>query len=603
MLVSAPLRNRVTKGIVFSEQSVPPKSNIREILKIHGSFPVVTGGMLRLIKWMSDYYIVPEGLVLKQTLAGELFSDTRATKTRKNLFPDTPLDLYNLADSSVSRILDAVSKKTYRTFLLHSPSRIYEYSMVKKFFFHCNSVLVVLPEVFQANLLFNLLKDDFHGRICLLHGEISKGMRSAAINKIIAGHYDLVVGTRAALFSPLKNISLIVVLDEHNSSYKLEDGIRYNVRDVAVMRGYTEQTTVLLSSISPSVDSYFNAINQKYTLLQPSTHIASPKIMIIDMRFEKVVIPNLSSLVFSLAKKMIHKGRKVMFVINRRGYSTLLNCSECGHTEKCPDCNVPLVLHKEDSTLKCHYCGLSRQVPGKCPRCHSHNLNLKGSGTQRMQESLAQLLGINALRFDSDLAKKKTEIDELQFLISQNDLSALVGTKMMIKRSVTKGQFALAAVLNVDSAFNVPDFRASEKTFSEIKSIAELVEPQGIIAIQTRFPQNTLFKHLKKYDYASFVGDELRLRKEFNFPPYSKLLKIIFTGDFADGTRITEIINGVNQDIEVLGPVPAAKRSSKELSLLLKSNNQKKLNSVAKSLLSNAISKVLRIRIDVNPLN
>lgn len=604
MIVSAPLKNKLTKGVIINRNISPPDEKIKEFSKIHGDSPVLSKSLLKLLQWMSEYYIAPGGLVLKQTLPKEVFIKTKIGKAKKTLPHDKHIEFPDIPEKEFSSLTASISSGKYNAFLLHAPSSLYEYAVVLRLLDKTRNILVLLPEIFQANMLYNAFKESFGERLCILHSEISRGRRSEYIEGIISGRYDIVIGTRAALFAPLKNVSLIIVLNEHSSSYKLEEGIRYNIRDVAVMRGFIEKATVLLSSVTPTVDSYYNSFSDKYKLIKPSSSLTRPKIRIIDMRFEKTVKPNFSKTVYEDSKHHIKKGKKLMFVINRRGYSTLLLCRECGNAEKCPECGIPLVLHKNESTIRCHYCGKAYDIPDRCSRCKSYSLELLGSGTQKVQEDIEALFGVETLRFDSDHARKRTDIEKLLSNISCDSSKVIVGTKMMTKRIGLAERFSMAAVLNIDNSLNLPDFRASEKVYRELSSIIGLVDSDGKILIQTRMPQNSIFKYLKSDRYSSFVKEELSIRKELNYPPYSKLINIIFTGNHDLSDRIIKTVHKLDQDIEVLGPiVHRDKKGRDEFSILLKSADRRKLNTAARAVLDKfRDSKETDIRIDVDPV-
>ncbi len=604
MLVSAPLKNKLTKGIIFSRCTSPPADRIKEFTKIHLDAPVLGNGLLKIIRWISEYYIAQEGLVLKHTVPKEVFVKTSAKKTHQKSSHNIHVELIDIPEKDISPLIKSISNNRYQTFLVHSPSVIYEYSIVAKLLTSSKNVIILLPEISRANLFYNSVKGIFKERICLLHGEISRGRRSEYIEGIVSGKHDIVVGTRAPLFAPLKKLSLIIVLNEHSSFYKQEEGVRYNIRDVAVMRGFIEKATVLLSSITPSVDSYFNVLANKYRFIKPQYNPGRPRIKIIDMRFEKAIKPNVTRSVFEVSRSRLRDGKNIMFVINRRGYAPLLLCRECGYTENCSVCSIPLVLHKHDRSLKCHYCGLSGDMPERCSRCGSYQLESLGSGTERLQEDIEGLFGIKPIRFDSDRAKRKSEIEELMQKISSESTRVIIGTKMMTKRIGITKKFPLAVILNIDNSLNFPDFRASEKAYMDLSAISELVEPDGEILLQTRLPKNHLFRCFKSNDYVSFINEELSVRKALNYPPYSKLLKINFSGSFDLAEKMKKIINDQSQNIEVLGPINIKRRKSgDQLSVLLKSNNRKTLNTAARTILSKYEKvKDINIRIDVDPV-
>lgn len=602
LIVQAPLRNKMTMGIVLDKNISPQKGPLKELHIMPGTPTVISKSLLRLFRWMSDYYIAPEGLVLKQTMPAELFSKTKTRKSKKEIVCNTTIDIMDIGPEDVQAITATINSNKYAGFLLHAPSVSYEYSMVFKLLDSVKNIIVLVPDIVQANLLYAALKDLYAERLCLLHGEISRGKRSAYIEGILSGKYDIVIGTRAALFAPLKKVSLIMVLNEHSHLYKAEEGLRFNMRDVAVMRGFIEKASVLLSSISPSVDSYFNALTGKYGIIKPSSAIKRPNIRIADMQFEKKIKPDLSTTVHDALRKHIRKNNKIMLVVNRRGYSSTLLCHECAYVVKCDSCDIPMVLHKNDNSLKCHYCNKVIAVPERCPRCKGHNFELLGSGTQRVQEHIEELFGIPTMRFDSDNVKKKSEKEELSRLISGDFSRLLIGTKIMTSRISVTDRFSMAAVLNIDSSLNLPDFRAMEKAYQELSSIIDLIEPSGEVLIQTRFASVPLFKHLRHNDYVAFAKEELAMRKSLNYPPFAKLLKITFSGPDEVSHKIIRIINDSESKLEILGPtVHKNKKGIEEASIILKSEDRKALNCVARNVLKAFDrSKKIQIKIDVD---
>ncbi|MBI5640297.1 MAG: primosomal protein N', partial [Nitrospirae bacterium] len=404
-------------------------------------------------------------------------------------------------------------------------------------------------------------------------------------------------------FAPIKKAELIMVLHEHSHLYKLEEGVRYQIRDVAVMRGFIEKATVVLSSITPSIDSWFNALSGKYALITPDHDSGLPAISTVDMRFSNRIRPNLSKTVFEAARNSIRKDKKVMFVLNRKGYAALLLCRECGHTETCNTCNVPLVVYRQDRIMRCRYCGSTREIPDQCGRCRSHDLETVGTGTQRVQEDIEELLGATTLRFDSDQATRGSEVAELLRGITDDSSRVIIGTKMMTGRLKTGGLFALAAVLNADTAMNLPDFRAAEKAYMDLSAIRELVEPGGRVLIQTRFPQHPLFRYLKADDYPSFVREELAMRKSLSYPPYSKLLGITCSGSALLADRMIKTLTDLHHGLDILGPAISKDRKGREeISILLKSEDRKVLKKAAREIIKvYGEIKGIQISIDVDP--
>src|SRR4030043_1286398 len=490
MVVSAPLRNKVTKGIVMGRSLKIPSGEIKEILNIHGEAPVLSDKLIHLLKLIGEDYIGEQCLVLKNMLPKEAFTKIKQRKTKIPPHPSSipPLGrgdtegsrgvwgnyLIDIDDMTLSSLFDSIKKNTYRAFLLHAPSSAYEYSVLTKIFSEMKNAIILVPEVSLTNNLYPSLNERFGERVCIFHSGLSRGKKSEAIERILSGSSDIILGARSAVFAPLKQVSFIAVLHEHSGSYKQEESPRYHGRDVAVMRGYLEKATVLLSSLCPSIESYYNCRKGKYTLIKPEEVIQKPRIRVTDLRHEKLLKPYLSKTVIDASMRYMKNNKRVMFLINRRGYSTLLQCADCNFIEECPHCEIPLVLHKTRTgdghgsrILKCHYCGHTSKVPERCHRCKGYHIELLGAGTQRVQEDIEEIIGIKTLRLDSDISRKKSEYDELIDATYGDDVRIIIGTKLMTRRlGITKG-FYMAAILNADLPMNFPDFRSTEKSYQE----------------------------------------------------------------------------------------------------------------------------------------
>lgn len=604
MLVSAPLKNQTTKGIILGRPSKPEAKGIKTISDIHGESPLLEPPLLKLLNWMADYYIANKGLVLKNMLPQETFKRVKArSKGETEKADEKSTEVIEIDKNILSRIKESLSKREYKTFLVHAPSPLYETAMVTKILPQGKSAIILVPEIVHISHALPFIKEISGERLCVLHSGLSKGQRSEAMEKIISGECNVVLGTRMAVFAPLKNVSLISVMQEHSSSYRTEEGLRFSARDIAVMRGYLEKAAVVLSSVCPSIESVYNSKRNKYTLIKPDVYSQRPKIRILNMRNERQPAPNLSKTVINEALSSIRKNEKVMFVINRKGYS-MLTCKECGCTETCGKCNIPLMFYKGDKSLRCHYCGAIASSPEKCRRCGSFSLEPIGSGIERVEENIKKIFDIEPLMIDSDRIKKKRIPEDLSDITEGK--SIILGTKLLTKRLHSSEKFGMAAVLNADSYLNQPDFRSAERTFHEMYGITDKIKPGGSLFIQTRMPQNYIFRHLKNHDYASFCHEELEKRKEMLYPPFSKLALINFNGRDCDAVRtekaIREILSG-NKALEVLGPsVTPTKKGEEEYSLLFKAVSKKNLHSSVKRFLELLGSyKCLNVKIAIDP--
>ncbi|MBT9536566.1 MAG: primosomal protein N', partial [Nitrospirae bacterium] len=603
MLVSAPLKKQITKGIILGKSSAPISDNIKNISDIHGESPLFEPQLLKLLNWMADYYIIAnKGLVLKNMLPQETFKKVKARSKGKTENKESN-EIIEIDENILSKIKESLSKREYKTFLVHAPSPLYESAMVTKILPQGKRAIILVPEIVHISHVLPFIKEIVGERLCVLHSGLSKGQRSETMEKIISGKCNVVLGTRMAVFAPLKNVSLISVMQEHSSSYRTEEGLRFSARDIAVMRGYLEKAAVVLSSVCPSIESVYNSKRNKYTLIRPDVYSQQPKIRILNMRNERQPAPNLSKTVINEALSSIRKNEKIMFVINRKGYS-MLTCKECGCTETCGKCSIPLMFYKNDKSLRCHYCGAIAGSPEKCRRCGSFSLEPTGSGIERVEENIKKIFDIEPLRIDSDMLKRKRIPEDLSDITEGKPI--ILGTKLLTKRLHSSEKFGMAAVLNADSYLNQPDFRSAERTFHEMYGITDKIKPGGLLFIQTRMPQNYIFRHLKNHDYASFCDEELEKRKEMLYPPFSKLALITFNGRDCDTVRaekaIKEIIS-INKGVEVLGPsVTPTKKGGKEYSLLFKAVSKKNLHSSVKRFLELLGSyKCLNVKIAIDP--
>lgn len=612
MIVSAYLKNSLTAGVVLGKTSVKPSGSIKDIKEVHSKCPVLSSSMIQLLQWMSDYYLAEQGLVLKNILPRELFEEIsfkEIRKSKRSQLPDRIPSSHHITtvaiDNALSSLVAAsISNTEYKTFLLHAPSSVYVYSFLMKTLADVRNGIILVPEIYSIKPLYALLREYFGKRVCLFHSDLSKRKRREALEMILSSQSDIVLGTRSAAFAPLKKVSFIAVMQEHNSSYKQESTPCYGARDVAIMRGLFEKATVLLTSVSPSIESLYNCQIGKYVLLRPNSEMEMPKVRVINMKYEKRIRPYISKAVVDSASKYLANDMKIMFVMNRRGYATFLHCMDCNNTEECPTCNIPLVYHKQDMTLKCHYCGhVQRKIPELCSKCRGHDIQLLGAGTQRVQEDIEQILGIRSVRLDSDKAKRKPPLTEKSDLDSMDENRIIVGTKLATRRLDARVTFSMAAVLNADSFLNLPDFRSAEKAYQEIAAVIDRIEPGGEILIQTRMPEHHLFKGIRQNDYDLFFKRELEKRRDLLYPPFSRLIVVKYVSKRELQPGLSESVTNAASDIDILGPsVSKNKKGEYEYKFLLKSPNRLSLHAAAKTITENfKHARDVRVIIDVDP--
>jgi primosomal protein N' (replication factor Y) len=341
-----------------------------------------------------------------------------------------------------------------------------------------------------------------------------------------SGQARIVLGTRLSVFTPMPELGLIIVDEEHDSSFKQQDGLRYGARDMAVARAKQRNIPILLGSATPALESYHNALEGRYRLLRLTRRAAEeaqlPAIRCVDMRSEKPQDGLSATLLQALAENLAH-GRQSLVFINRRGYAPVLMCNQCGWLAPCPRCTSRLVVHLRERRLRCHHCGHEERIPRACPGCGNPDLAPLGQGTQRLEDALAQHFPTaRILRIDRDSTRRKHALREMLQEVHEERVDILVGTQILAKGHDFK-RLTLVGALNVDGALYSADFRAAERLFAQLMQVAgragRAAEP-GTVLIQTQFPDHPLFEALRHQDYEAFAKDQLAERKQAGFPPF-----------------------------------------------------------------------------------
>jgi len=401
--------------------------------------------------------------------------------------------------------------------------------------------IMLVPEISLTAQTIERFRSRFEGLIAILHHALSAGERYDEWHKIRRGEARIVIGARSAIFSPVQNLGLIIVDEEHESSYKQNDEAPcYHARDIAVMRGKINKSPVILGSATPSLESFTNAKNNKYelsTLLARADKATMPTIHVVNMteEFEKTGgYTNFSSQLLTGIQKRIDSGEQTILFLNRRGYHTTLFCEPCQQAIKCEHCDVGLTFHKKDHELACHLCGFTMTPPTICPTCKvSQPMKYKGVGTEQIEKALHAIFpNLRTIRMDRDTTKHKGSHQKLLRDFGTGKADVLIGTQMVAK-GLHFPSVTLVGVLNSDSGLNIPDFRASENTFQLITQVSGR-EGRGAIAgeviIQTKMPDNMAIRLSSAQNYEDFYNEEISIRELFNYPPFSSLAKITFSG-------------------------------------------------------------------------
>lgn len=430
--------------------------------------------------------------------------------------------------------------------------------------------IVLVPEIALTPQTIQRFASRFGTAVAVLHSQLGDGERHDEWHRIHAGEARVVVGPRSAVFAPVENLGVIIVDEEHEPSYKQDETPRYHARDIAVMRGLLEPCAVVLGSATPSLESWRNAQAGKYrlaTMTRRAVDMAMPRTEIVDMRAEVAAhgtLPVFSERLVAAIRRRLELGEQTMLFLNRRGYAPSVVCPKCGRAERCDNCSVGMTFHLDDDLLRCHLCGAFRKVPANCPDCGEPGYKFSGIGTQRV-ETIAKRLFPSARiqRMDADVTARKSSHEEILDRFRAGKIDILVGTQMIAK-GLDFPNVTLAGILNADSGLNIPDFRASERTFQLIAQMAGRAgrgATPGDVLVQTLSPEHPAIVHARTEDFQGFAEIELAERRDLAYPPFTRFVCITLRGRDpvkveAHAQRLADAI-GVSERFILGGPGPA----------------------------------------------
>lgn len=509
------------------------------------------------------------------------------------------------AQSSVlTQIEQQMGSGAYSAFLLHGvtgsgKTEIYMRAMNKALSLGRSSMMLV-PEIALTPVFSRRLRARFGDQVAIFHSSLQKGERFDEWTRVRNGEARVVIGTRSAVFAPVKNLGLIVVDEEHESSYRQQESPYYNARDVAIVRAQKESATVVLGSATPSLESFHNARKGKYHFVSLPQRIGArpmAEAKIIDMR--NVFVRHGKPRVFSdelleAIRETRERGEQSIILLNRRGYSSFILCRSCGETIQCPNCDVTLTYHRSERVIVCHYCNHREAVPRVCPSCGKKYIYYVGEGTEQLEEMLRLLFpALRVARIDRDTTARRKVFEQSLADFSAGRIDTLVGTQMLAKGHDFPN-VTLVGVVSVDAGLALPDFRSAERTFQLITQVAGRAgrgDRPGRVLIQTYHPYHYALRHACAQDYEGFYDEELRYRQNHSYPPFVALASLLVHGpDLGkvrnDSLELRKQLDLVNQErkCRVLGPAPAPLSRLKgehRFQLLIKSRSRRELREVA----------------------
>jgi len=487
--------------------------------------------------------------------------------------PTAPVRLSEAQRQALAAMLGAAAGGEHQVFLLHGATA----SGKSEVFLRAaewvvgqgRQVMILVPEIALSAQLFALLEGRFGGRVALLHSALSPGERYDEWQRIRAGEADVVLGARSAVFAPAPRLGLVVVDEEHEDSYKQDHDPRYHARAVAIERARRAAVPVVLSSATPSLESYQAAQDGRYRLLTMEERVAGralPTVQVVDLRHAGGRRFLFDPRLVLATRQAVDAGKQVILFVNRRGYANFLLCTDCGYVPCCPDCDLSFTYHLEQRSLRCHHCGAEAVPPEACPRCAGRRLEYAGFGTERVEQELARVLpGVPVARMDRDTTSRRGSHARLVSDFREEKTRILVGTQMVAKGFDFPG-VTLVGVLCADLSLRLPDFRAGERTFQLITQVSGRAgrgEAPGAVLIQTYDPEHYALQAALRADYASFFAQEAASRREHGFPPFAALTRLLLVSEDAgevekEAGRLASALEAERPPAgRLLGPSPA----------------------------------------------
>jgi primosomal protein N' (replication factor Y) len=542
-LVIVPFRSKNITGIVWQIDC----NNIDKKLKAveeNVLFPAaINDKTISLINRAAKYYLAELGTIAKLVLPVDINESPIKIHTQEI---NTNIDLAKLSDDQEKALQEI--ENTQKPIILKGvtgsgKTEVYFHAILNQLKDN-KQALVMLPEIALSSQIISRFKEKFGFEPAIWNSSVTKAKKKRILRGVISGDVKIVIGARSASFLPYKNLGLIVVDEEHDASYKQNEGILYNARDMAVLRGSIEHCKVLLVSATPSIESLYNAQQRKYHIVYLTSRFNDaylPKVKIIDMKQETLHRNSwLSDPVLSAIKENIKKNQQTLIFLNRRGYAPLMLCKACGYRVNCKSCSASMVMHKNSNRMECHHCGSTSRVHTKCPECDEKDgLILCGPGIERINEEIENKFPeAKSVIVSKDQASKPTEMQELLSSMENGEIEILIGTQI-----VTKGyhfpNLTLVIVVDADLGFMGGDLRASERTFQLLQQVggrAGRADKSGVVMLQTYCPEHKVIEALANGKEDLFIKEELASRQEARMPPFSKMAAITITGKNSEKT-------------------------------------------------------------------
>lgn len=524
--------------VALQEHSDYPSEQLKPVLEVLHDLPPLPPSFFQLCEFASQYYQAPLGEVMLQALPPSLKKPAqvkrRVLKAKPGSAAATPVlpQLTGEQTAVVAAVHASQTPRCYAPFLLHGvtgsgKTEVY-LRLIAAVLEQGRQALLLVPEINLTPQLEDRIRQRFPAvPTAMLHSELAEAAREREWKAAFLGEARIVVGTRLAVFTPLPDLGLIIIDEEHDASYKQQDGMRYSARDLAIYRASMAQLPIVLGSATPSLESWAHAQQGRYTLLSLKERAVAaatlPPIRLVDTRRMNLRDGLSPQLVEALAKRL-EAGEQSLVFLNRRGYAPVLSCTACGWISRCQRCAANMVVHLKDQRLRCHHCGFELRIPRACPTCGNQDIHPFGRGTQRLEAWLEQTFPqARILRVDRDSAKSKKQWEALLARIHAGEADILVGTQMLAKGHDFP-RLTLVGVVGADAALFAADWRAPERLFAQLMQVsgrAGRADLPGEVIIQTEYPDQPLYAALQAHDYPHYADTLLAERRQAGFPPYT----------------------------------------------------------------------------------
>lgn len=618
--VIVPFGKKKLTGFVvdIKEKSQKPgiNSRLRKIIKVVDDEPLINDELLELAKWISEYYLCSQGVALNLILPSTNKIAIKKTETLNRRSPSEPLLIHTSEQkNSIGKITEALEKNLPKSFLLFGPNDSGKTEIYIQAIDYCiknnYSAIYLVPDVSLLSQFKELLRNNFGEAVGVWHSGLSQKEKNQFLSRLITGEIKVVLGSRSAIFLPLKNPKLFILDEEDDNFYKNIQSPKYHARDVATQRAKITKGVVVLGSATPSIETYYKTKTEEIELLKLTERIEKrplPKISAINLKYTKRFAIT-KPLKYAMTNALLQK-KQIFLLVNRRGWATTVKCSVCQNIIKCPKCSVPLVAHKNPSGLLCHYCGYNQNYSSKCSVC-SGDMIYTGFGTEKVEEIVKKIFpSTEIIRIDSD---SEIPYSKMFRLMKSGKSCILIGTQIVAK-GFDFPDLTVVGIINASSGLYSADFRSAERTFSLIThSIGRCGRglSTGQVMIQTDNPEHYAIKYAAEFDYESFYEHEAAYRKEFLWPPFIKLISITISGEnektvIFQSEKLAEKLDDIT-GLTVLGPAPKvasylAGKHRWQILLKLKEEDFYSISCQLQKIVDSSRSNNINIVFDVDPL-